>query len=139
MFQYPLRLLAIGAFAMLSATTAASAGCCPDIASPCGCQPVLVPQAVAPSVEMLLVNQGPVYSGPGSYVTQRNFIENDQVVPRHFPPVGFVPADTHGPGYRGFYSGSFYPQHAYGHHGPRFRMVYAKPARAHVRAYPAYK
>ena len=93
MFQYPLRLLAIGALAMLSATTAASAGCCPDIASPCGCQPVLVPQAVAPSVEMLVVNQGPVYSGPGSYVTQRNFIENDQVVPRHFPPVGFVPAD----------------------------------------------
>jgi hypothetical protein len=134
-----LRLLAIGAFAMLSATASAFDGCCPEVASPCGCPPVPVPHAVARPVEMLVVNQGPVYSGPGSYVTQRNFVENDQVVPHGFPRVGYIPADTHGPGYRGFYSGTFYPGHVHGHHGPRFRMVYAKPARMHVKAYSAYK
>jgi hypothetical protein len=125
--HHPLHLLAIGAFALLAATSAASAGCCPVGINPCACAPM--PQVAAPPVEMLVVNQGPVYSGPGSYVTQRNFIEGDQTAPYGYPPVGWVPADTRGFGYRGFYSNSFYPPG----YGPRYRSVHAKP-----RAYPQY-
>ena len=56
-----------------------------------GCAAV-APLAVVP--EMYVVNQGPVYSGPGPYVTQRNWIEGDQVAPIGYPYVGYVAPPT---------------------------------------------
>jgi len=121
MVKHSLYLFAIGAFATLSAASSASAGCCPGAVSPCGCAPVVAQQVVvAPPVEMYVVNQGPVYSGPGSYVTQRNFIEGDQTAPYGYPYVSFVPADTYAGGYRDFFSG-YRPA----------RATHAKPVRVH--------
>lgn len=90
-----LRLFAIGAIAMLAGVTQAAAGCCPPIVPNCGCgpvAPVAPPLAVMP--EVYVVNQGPVYSGPGPYVTQRNWIEGDQVAPFGYPYVGYVAPPT---------------------------------------------
>ncbi len=84
--HHRLRLLAIGAIAMLAGITQAAATCYPTL-GPCG-------PAFAPVPEMLVVNQGPVYSGPGSFVTQRNYIEGDQVAPIGYPYVGYVPGAT---------------------------------------------
>jgi hypothetical protein len=137
MLDHTLRLLAVSACVTMSAATAASAGCCPDAVSPCACPPVVVQQAVAPPFEMLIVNQGPVYSGPGSYVTQRNYIEGDQTAPYGFPYVGYVHAGTYVGGYRSFHSGSYHP--GYRRLSVRYRYVHAKTVRAHSKVYPAYK
>jgi hypothetical protein len=95
--HHRLRLLAIGAIATLAGIAQAAANCCPPMMPNCGCGP-----AFAPVPQMLVVNQGPVYSGPGSYVTQRNYIEGDQVAPIGYPYVGFVPPATV-PRYHGGY------------------------------------
>lgn len=90
-----LRLSLIAAIATLAGITQATANCCPVPAAPCGCGPVAAPVAVPAIVpEMYVVNQGPVYSGPGSYVTQRNYIEGDQVAAIGYPYVGYVRAPT---------------------------------------------
>ena len=132
MLDHTLRLLAIGAVATLSAATTAAAGCCPGGVSPCACPPVVLQQVVAPPVEILVVNQGPVYSGPGPYITQRNYIEGNQTAPYGYPYVGYVHADTYVGGYRSFHSGSYYPR--YRHH--HYRYVHAKPVRAHPKPFP---
>ena len=93
--HHRLRLFAIGAIALLAGITQAAAGCCPPIIPNCGCgpvAPVAPPLAVMP--EVYVVNQGPVYSGPGPYVTQRNWIEGDQVAPIGYPYVGYVTPPT---------------------------------------------
>lgn len=93
--MHQLRFFAIGAIATLAGITQAAAGCCPAIVPNCGCgpvAPVVAPLAVVP--EMYVVNQGPVYSGPGPYVTQRNWIEGDQVAPIGYPYVGYVAPPT---------------------------------------------
>ncbi len=121
MFKYQFRLFAIGAAATLAAVTRAAAQCCPALVSPCCAAPVVQPVVVAPlpvspccaTPEMYVVNQGPVYSGPGPYVTQRNYIEGDQVAPVGYPYVGYLPSEPvyRHPFYRGprFYRGpAFY-------------------------------
>jgi hypothetical protein len=93
--HHRLRLFAIGAIATLAGVTQAAAGCCPPIIPNCGCGPVVAPVApVAVMPEVYVVNQGPVYSGPGPYVTQRNWIEGDQVAPIGYPYVGMVAPPT---------------------------------------------
>ncbi len=133
MLQYRLRLFAIGAIATLAGITQAAAGCCPMPVATCGCGPV---------PEMYVVNQGPVYSGPGSYVTQRNYIEGDQVAAIGYPYVGYTPAPTapryyYGGGYRRVIGRPYvrpYPRgfvrpplRVYGHsiQGPRVHRVSA--------------
>ena len=75
--------LLAGALALGAGTAADAGGCCYG----CGCGPIY-----APPTEMLIVNQGPVASGPGAYVFQ---------IP-DVPPSGFYP-------YVGFvYSGEPY-------------------------------
>jgi hypothetical protein len=138
MLDQTLRLLAISACVTMSAATAAAGGCCPDAVGPCACPPVVVQQVVAPPpVEILVVNQGPVYSGPGPYLTQRNYIEGDQLAPYGFPYVGFLHADTYGGGYRSFHSGSYHSH--YRHFPARYRYRYAKPVRAHPKVDPGYE
>jgi hypothetical protein len=111
MFARAFRLLPLAALAAASASATASAGCCP--APACGCAP--------PPVEMLIVNQGPVYSGPGPYVTQRNYIEGDQIAPKGFPYVGYVPAETYLGGQRYFYGRAFYARSIGGDYMVRYR------------------
>jgi hypothetical protein len=83
---------------------------------------------LVPTPEMHVVNQGPVYSGPGPYVTQRNFIEGDQIAPYGFPYIGYVYADTYVGGYRSFYSGNFYRGRSpYPYVGPVRHKVYHSP------------
>jgi hypothetical protein len=107
--RHRLRLFAIAAIASLASITQAAANCCPVPAAPCGCGPLVAPVAVPAVVpEMYVVNQGPVYSGPGSYVTQRNYIEGDQVAAIGYPYVGYVPAPTV-PRYYGGYQGAIGP------------------------------
>jgi hypothetical protein len=137
MLDHTLRLLAVSTCVTMSAVTAASAGCCPDAVGPCACPPVVVQQAVVPPVEILVVNQGPVYSGPGPYLTQRNYVEGDQLAPYGFPYVGYVHADTYGGGYRSFHSGSYHPR--YRHFPVRYRIIHARPVRAHPKVDPGYK
>ena len=103
-----LRLFAIAAIISLASITQAAANCCPAPAAPCGCGPVAAVAGPAIVPEMYVVNQGPVYSGPGSYVTQRNYIEGDQVAAIGYPYVGFVPAPTV-PRYYGGYRGAIGP------------------------------
>ena len=93
---------------------------------------------VAPPVEMLIVNQGPVYAGPGPYVTQRNFIADDRDVPYGYPYVGYVPTDTYWRGHRDFYSGSFYGRDV-GHYRPRYRVARMRAARPHRALHPYYR
>jgi hypothetical protein len=114
MIHYRLRLFAIGAIATLAGITQAAAGCCPVPVTTCGCGPVFAPAVMAvPVPEMYVVNQGPVYSGPGPYVTQRNYIEGDQVAAIGYPYVGYVPAPTvprrfyYGGGYRRVVGGPY--------------------------------
>ena len=126
MFKYQFRVLAIGAAVTLAAIAQAAAQCCAPVVSSCCAAPAPVvfappvspccgapaPVFAAPAVsgccaapmpEMYVVNQGPVYSGPGAYVTQRNFIEGDQVAPVGYPYVGYMAGETdgfyRGPGY----------------------------------------
>jgi hypothetical protein len=134
MFKYQFRLFAIGAAATLAAVTQAAAQCCPVPVSPC-CGP-----AVVAGPQMYVVNQGPVFSGPGSYVTQRNYIEGDQVAPIGYPYVGYVASSTFAPGY-GYYSGG-YRRYA---GRPYIGRPFAYPLRrgfvrrANYGAYPAYR
>ena len=174
MFEYQFRVLAIGAAVMLAAIAQAAAQCCAPVVSSCCAAPAPVVFAppvapccatpapvvaapvgfgccAAPMPEMYVVNQGPVYSGPGAYVTQRNFIEGDQVAPVGYPYVGYVDAGTpyggfyrgpgiyRGPGvYRGW-AGRGYPYRrgyfarpglrVYGGYGPRRALYRGGPVR----------
>lgn len=132
MFKHPLRIAVIGAATVLGAAPQALAGgCCPERAPACACAPV-VQQVVVPPTEMYVVNQGPVYSGPGSYVTQRNYIEGDQTAPYGYAYVGYIYAETYVGGYRYFYGTNF--QRAFVPYGgpARHKRVHARsqPVRA---------
>ncbi len=81
MAKHPLSLIAVSAAALLGAASQAAAGCCPG----CNCAPGTVVEVLVPGPKSYLVDQGPVYSGPGSYVAQI-----PDRTPRKFPYVGFV-------------------------------------------------
>jgi hypothetical protein len=125
--MHQLRFFAIGAIATLAGITQAAAGCCTPIIPNCGCGPAVAPVAPLAAVpEMYVVNQGPVYSGPGPYVTQRNWIEGDQVAPIGYPYVGYVAPPT-------------VPRRYY--YGPdvRPRGYVRPPLRVYGRAAPAHQ
>lgn len=111
---------------MLAGVTQAAANCCPVPVASCGCGPV------APIPEVYVVNQGPVYSGPGPYVTQRNWIEGDQVAAIGYPYVGYVPAPTV-PRYYGGYRRVIGP----GYVRPYPRGLVRPPLRVYGRAIQA--
>jgi hypothetical protein len=169
MLKYQFRLFAIGAVATIAAVGQAAAQCCAPVVNPC-CGPAVAPvvapvgvpfvggccgPAVAP--EMLIVNQGPVYSGPGPYVTQRNYIEGDQFAPIGYPYVGYTVSEYDGPAFRyrtgGFYRGPGYfrrwaappyrgygrpPLRVYGSVAPRTPRAYARSAGPGVRVSAAH-
>ena len=62
MIERRLCLLAAAAALSLGIAGDARAGCCPT----CGCGPVIVAQPT----QIYVVNQGPVFSGPGHHIRQ---------------------------------------------------------------------
>jgi hypothetical protein len=123
----------------------APAGSCagPD----CGCGPAVAVAAVpcVPLVESYLVNQGPVYSGPGHYLRQTPDPE-----PCCYPSVGYVysgyPYGVYDSGGypRGFYSpyagypyAETYPYRRYAHWRQRsYHRVYRPTAMPYPRVPP---
>jgi hypothetical protein len=130
-------LAATAVLALGIASEAAAGGCCSAIYANCGCGPVVEQVLVPPDVvdEMYLVNQGPVYSGPGHSLPRQI---PDQA-PSDYPYVGFVYS-----GYPyGLQSSGGYPRGAY---SPFVGYPYAEPPpRAYrarhrsLRAYPRYR
>jgi hypothetical protein len=128
-------LAASAALSLALAGEAAAGGCCPGLYANCGCGPV-VEVLVAPAVpeEMYLVNQGPVFSGPGHNLPR----QYPDAAPGGYPYVGFVYS-----GYPyGLQNSGGYPRGAY---SPYTGYPYAEPPprgyRAHyrsVRSYPRY-
>jgi hypothetical protein len=129
-------VLATGAALAFAVAGDAAAGCCPAPAADCSCGPVaaLVPVVPVPVEQIYVVNQGPVFSGPGPYVRQFS-----EAAPAAYPYVGPVFA-----GYPyGLQNSGGYPR---GYYSPYTGYPYAEPAprhayRAHyrsVRAYPRY-
>ena len=80
-------VLATGAVLAFAVAGDAAAGCCPAPAADCGCGPVvaLVPVVPVPVEQIYVVNQGPVFSGPGPYVRQFS-----EAAPAAYPYVGPV-------------------------------------------------
>ena len=70
---------AVGAVVSLAAAApAAAGGCCPGQAIACACP------------DMYLVNQGPVFSGPGAFATQVRDLPPQPPCCGSYPYVGFV-------------------------------------------------
>ena len=106
MRAYFMGLAIAGMLLTTAGGTPAPAGACSGFGANCGCGPAVeVVTPCQPMVESYLVNQGPVFSGPGHYLHQLG--EPD---PCCYPSVGFVysgyPYGAYGPGGypRGFYS-----------------------------------
>jgi hypothetical protein len=79
MAKHPLRLIAISAAVSLGAATpAAAGGCCPGVAQVCPCGPPIY-----------VVNQGPVFTGPGPMIQQLPD-RAPKAYPGGYPYVGFV-------------------------------------------------
>ena len=95
-------------------TSPAIAGGCPGFGANCGSAPA--GQAAVPCVESYLVNQGPVFSGPGHYRHQLADAE-----PCCYPYVG--PVFTGYP--YGFNNSGGYPRGSY---SPFTGYPYAEPA-----------
>ena len=106
MVKHPLHVLAIAAVVALGTATQAAAQCCP--ACDCG-----------PGPRSYLVNQGPVFSGPGHYVAQI-----PDPAPRKYPYVGFV--------YNGYPYGYYRPWIGAPYAGPRVTYRY-RPAPVYYR------
>ncbi len=116
MIERRLCLLAAAAALSLGIAGEARAGCCPT----CGCGPVIVAQ---PS-QIYVVNQGPVFSGPGHHVRPASELM-PEVLPGSYPYVGTVYT-----GYPyGYQDSGGYPRGLY---SPFTGYPYAEPAPARV-------
>jgi hypothetical protein len=113
MLRY-LQACAVAATLCLAGITQVPAGGCAGFGADCGCGPALaavqVVEPCRPLVESYLVNQGPVFSGPGHYLRQL-----EDPAPCCYPYVGFVysgyPYGAYGPG--GYPRGSYGPYAGY--------------------------
>ena len=85
MVKYSLQVAAMGALLALGGVPQALAGdCCPGpVACPCG------PVCVAVPTPIYVVNQGPVFSGPGPMISQIPDYA-PRPYPGAYPYVGFV-------------------------------------------------
>jgi hypothetical protein len=139
MTRYCLNLCAVAATLWLGLMTQAPAGGCPGFGANCGCGPVLAAVQVAepcrPLVESYLVNQGPVFSGPGHYLRQL-----EDPAPCCYPYVGFVysgyPYGAYGPG--GYPRGSYSPYAGYPYAEPYPYYVGRLPHRGGRRYFPVH-
>jgi len=127
MIERRLCLLAAAAALWLGIAGEVRAGCCPT----CGCGPVLVAQPA----QIYVVNQGPVFSGPGHHVRPGPELRPD-VLPGSYPYVG--PVYTGYP--YGLQDSGGYPRGLY---SPFIGYPYAEPAPAPLywgrhRAYRRY-
>jgi hypothetical protein len=120
--------LVIGGMLVIAAATKASAQCCIGFVESCTCGPAVL-EPPLPG-EKYVVNQGPVYNGPGLVLRQpRDFS------PPYYPYAGYVysgyPVGIDGGGYpRGFYSP--YTGYPFAEPPPFYRYHY-RATRRHVR------
>ena len=116
MVDHRLNIIAAAAAFSLGAATQAAAGCCPASYANCGCGPLYAPAValvpapvVDPTPEIYVVNQGPVFSGPG-HALPRQLPDPVPVDGGSYPYVGYVYSGypyglQNSGGYpRGFYS-----------------------------------
>ena len=122
MISHRLNVLAAGAVLSLGLATQAGAGCCPVPYPNCGCGPVneqvLEPTDV--TGQIYVVNQGPIFSGPGHYLRR----ESPDALPYSggYPYVGAIYA-----GYPyGLQNSGGYPRGSY---SPFTGYPYVEPAR----------
>jgi hypothetical protein len=117
MFRRPLQLLALGTVISAAAATQAAAGsCCGGCWSPCVAPapvvvaptPVVVQPVVVPVTPVYVVNQGPIYSGPG-IMTYPGYFDEWQW-PRFYPYVG---VDVYAPLYRPYEPRRYYRHVSY--------------------------
>jgi hypothetical protein len=136
MVRHRLNVLAAAvALSLAAATEATAGGCCPEPYNNCPCAPGAVLEPYDASGGIYLVNQGPVYSGPGPALPR----QAPDLVPAGYPYVGFVYSGypyglQNAGGYpRGFYSPyAGYPYaEPLGYRSPK-RMSY-RPARVYHR------
>ena len=136
MVQHRLNVLAAAAAVSLAAATPAVAGgCCPMPVVSCVCAPVV-------TGGIYLVNQGPVFSGPGHYLPR----QAPDLPPGGYPYVGSVysgypyglqdaggyPRGSYSP-YTGYPYAETYPGRPYfGVRRAAYRMSY-RPARVYYR------
>jgi hypothetical protein len=136
MVEHRLKLFAVAAALSLGAATQAAAGggCCPPLYGGCGCgltlplgQQVIEPYDISSGV--YVVNQGPIFTGPGHYLAR----ESPNAVPGPYPYVGVVFS-----GYPyGQQSSGGYPRGLY---SPYTGYPYSEPARTYgLRTYVNYK
>ena len=115
-----LSVFAIAASLSFALMPKAHAGGCGGFGANCGCGVVVAAQPCAP--EMYLVNQGPVFSGPGHHVRPGPELRPD-VLPGSYPYVG--PVYTGYP--YGLQDSGGYPRGLY---SPFIGYPYAEPAPA---------
>ena len=130
-------LAATAVLALGIASEAAAGGCCPAIYANCGCGPVVEQVLVAPVAdEMYLVNQGPVFSGPGHNLPRQ--IPDE--APGAYPYVGYAysgyPYGLQDSG--GYPRGAYSPFTGYPYAEPLPRGAYRVRHRS-LRAYPRYR
>jgi len=135
MVEHRLKSFAVAAaLSVAAATPAAAGGCCPEIYGGCGCGPTLPlgEQIIEPydiSSGVYVVNQGPIFTGPGHYLAR----ERPNVPPGGYPYVGVV--------YTGYpygrQSSGGYPR---GFYSPFMGYPYSEPAPRHgLRTYVNYQ
>ena len=136
MVEHCLKSYAAAAALSLVAATQATAGggCCPAVYGGCGCGPTLPlgQQFIEPydiSTGVCVVNQGPIFTGPGHYLAR----ERPNNVPGPYPYVGVVFT-----GYPyGLQSSGGYPRGLY---SPYTGYPYSEPApRRGLRTYVNYQ
>jgi hypothetical protein len=122
-----LRVAALVAAALsLSAVSNAAGGCCPGAYTDCGCGPAVaeVLEPWEPAGETYVVNQGPLFSGPGHYLHRRV----PDLPASGYPYVGFVYSGyPYGLQTSGLYARGFF--------SPFTGYPYAEPGRS-LRARP---
>jgi hypothetical protein len=131
MFRRQLQFLALGTLISAAAATQAAAGsCCGGCWTPCVAPapvvvapaPVVVVQPVAvPVTPVYVVNQGPIYSGPG-IMTYPGYFDEWQW-PRFYPYVG---VDVYAPLYRPYEPRRYYRHVSY-HAKPAHHRGYRRP------------
>ena len=117
MFRRSLQWLAFGALLAAAPVSQASAGgCCSGCAAPCVlAAPVVVAAPIVavqpvPVLPVYVVNQGPLYSGPGIMTYPGYF--NEWRAPTFYP---YVSVDAYYPAYHAWYR----PYHRHLKHGYR--------------------
>jgi hypothetical protein len=125
--------VAAAALSLGAATQAAAGGCCPALSANCGCGPAPVVERLAvpvdPTPEIYVVNQGPIFSGPGPYLRREG--------PYEPPCCGYPYVGAVYTGYPyGLQNSGGYPRGTY---SPFTGYPYVEGARSYVKYRMGYR